>query len=101
MKIWQSSPRSPLLRCNTLPLRRTSFLTEYFQEKQYARVPTWQAVRTEQWKYIHYVGLDGMDELYDIKADPYEMKNLIKASQAKPAMGKMKSELDRLEKEFQ
>src|SRR5262249_25477188 len=31
---------------------RNSFLTEYFQEKQYPRTPTWQAVRTDRWKYI-------------------------------------------------
>ncbi|MBK7598495.1 MAG: hypothetical protein IPJ07_08200 [Acidobacteria bacterium] len=27
-----------------------------------------------QWKYIHYLELDGMDELYDLKTDPYETR---------------------------
>jgi len=75
---------------------RTSFLTEYFQEKANMRVPTWKAVRTERWKYIHYVDLAGMDELYDIKADPYEMKNLVKEAGAQPALEEMKGELNKL-----
>ena len=34
------------------------------------------AVRTERYKYIRYKELQGMDELYDLKSDPYEMKSL-------------------------
>jgi arylsulfatase A-like enzyme len=67
----------PLFKDDRAPWR-TSFLTEYFLEKPYPRVPTWQAVRTERWKYIHYQDLQDMDELYDLKADSYEMKNVIK-----------------------
>ena len=48
-------------------------------EKGYPRTPTWQAVRTMDWKLIHYADLTGMDELYDLKNDPFEMKNLIKS----------------------
>ena len=79
---------------------RTSFLTEYFQEKQYPRVPTWQAVRTDRWKYIQYVDLKDMDELYDLKADPYEMKNLIQQATAQSTLKDMKVGLERLRKQF-
>ena len=85
----------PLLKDAKTPWR-TSFLTEYFQEKAYPRVPTWKAVRNERWKYIQYVDLTGMDELYDIKADPYEMKNLIKEPNAHEALEKMQAELKKL-----
>jgi hypothetical protein len=40
-----------------------------------------------------------MDELYDLKADPYEMKNLIKEPGAQRALAKMKAELERLLRE--
>ena len=40
-------------------------------------VETWQAIRTADWKYIHYVDLVDMDELYHLGDDPYEMKNLV------------------------
>jgi N-acetylglucosamine-6-sulfatase len=56
----------------------------------------YHSVRTERWKYIHYVELDGMDELYDLHADPFEMKNLIGQADALPALKEMKAELDRL-----
>jgi arylsulfatase A-like enzyme len=36
--------------------------------------PESYAISTEQWRYIHYRG--GDEELYDIKADPYEWTNL-------------------------
>lgn len=77
---------------------RTSFFAEYFQEKQYPRVPTWQAVRTAQWKYIHYPDLDGMDELYDLKTDPHELKNLIAEPRAQQQLSAMKAEMLRLRK---
>jgi N-acetylglucosamine-6-sulfatase len=78
---------------------RTSFFCEYFAEPRYPRIPSWQAVRTEQWKYTRYTGLDGMDELYDLKADPYEMKNLAADPKARGALGKMKAEFARLARE--
>ena len=72
---------------------RKSFLAEYFEEKQNVRVPTWQAVRTEQHKYVHYVDYPDFDELYDLKADPYELKNLFKDPQSKKVLATLKTEL--------
>ena len=56
----------------------------------------YKAVRNERWKYIHYLELEGMDELYDLKTDPYEMKNLIKDPRAAQALARMKGELAKL-----
>jgi len=79
---------------------RKSGLFEYFQEQNISRTPTWQAVRTERWKYIQYKDLPGMDELYDLKKDPYEMKNLIKDSSAQKQLKEMKDELAKLQKQY-
>lgn len=78
---------------------RTSFLIEYFSDRVFPRVLNmgYQAVRTDRWKYIHYTELAGMDELYDLKADPYEMKNLVADAQA--PLTRMQAELHRLLKE--
>ena len=59
----------------------------------------YQAVRDGRWKYIHYQELAGMDELYDLKADSYEMLNLIDQPHASKALDRMKTELARLLKE--
>ena len=78
---------------------RKSFLSEYFAETGYPRQPSWQCARTPRWKYTHYTELEGMDELYDIQADPYELKNLIRDSAARGALKEMQGELARLLKE--
>jgi arylsulfatase A-like enzyme len=72
---------------------RTSFLSEYFQEPQNPRVPDWQAVRDEQWKYIHYPKIDGADELYNLKKDPYEMQNMVHDAPA--VLSEKKTQLDK------
>jgi arylsulfatase A-like enzyme len=36
-----------------------------------------KAVRTERYKLIHWVNRDGVDELYDLAHDPYELANVI------------------------
>jgi arylsulfatase A-like enzyme len=87
----------PLLRGQKIRWR-DSFLIEYFSDKVFPRVKQmgYQAVRTQRWTYIHYVELEGMDELYDLRADPYQMKNLIADSSAQPALRFLKEELKRL-----
>jgi N-acetylglucosamine-6-sulfatase len=79
---------------------RNSFLIEYYSDKVFPRITQmgYKAVR-QRWKYIHYLELKGMDELYDLQTDPYEMKNLINDPGAKKALEEMKQELERLLKE--
>ena len=87
----------PLLRGDKVPWR-DAILIEYFSDGVFPRVSKmgYQCVRTERWKYIHYVDLEGMDELYDLQADPFEMKNVIAQPETRPALDQMKAELGRL-----
>jgi len=87
----------PLLRGEQVRWRK-AILIEHFSDGVFPRMAKmgYQCVRTEEWKYIHYVDLDGMDELYDLHADPFEMKNVIDQPEARPALDEMKAELDRL-----
>ena len=87
----------PLLRGEKVPWR-DSFLVEYFSDKVFPRISKmgYQALRDERWKYVHYVDLDGMDELYDLTADPYEMNNLAQRSQSADTVAQMGAKLAQL-----
>jgi len=37
----------------------------------------YRAVRTEKWNYIHYVDQQNAGEIYDLRNDPCELRNLI------------------------
>lgn len=54
---------------------RTSFFMEYY--KELGEVPTSYAIRTATHKLVKYPGHPEWTELYDISADPYELKNLV------------------------
>jgi N-acetylglucosamine-6-sulfatase len=58
---------------------RQSFLVEYFNESAWPWIVgmSYKAVRTEHHKLIHWVHKDGVDELYDLERDPYEITNVI------------------------
>jgi N-acetylglucosamine-6-sulfatase len=56
----------------------------------------YKCLRTDRWKYIHYVDLQGMDELYDLKNDPYEMTNAISKREAKSVLPQLQEQLIKL-----
>lgn len=87
----------PLLKGERTEWRK-SFLVEYFSDRVFPRVYRmgYKAVRNERWKFIHYFELQGMDELYDLKADPYEMTNIINQPHAAKTVEELKRELQRL-----
>ncbi len=88
----------PLLRGQQPDDWPTSFLAEYNTDTVFPRVLNmgYQAVRTPRWKYIRYKKLRGMDELYDLRNDPYEMTNLIDEPKAQTELKKLRAELNRL-----
>ncbi len=58
---------------------RRDMLIEYYSDSEFPRVQGmgYKALRTDRYKYIQYDELRGMDELYDLKADPHELDNLL------------------------
>ena len=77
---------------------RTSFLVEYFSDTVFPRIRTmgYSAVRTARHKYIQFRDLRGMDELYDLEADPYELTNIIGKPESRALLPQMQAELQRL-----
>jgi N-acetylglucosamine-6-sulfatase len=88
----------PLLAGQTPDDWRDSILIEYYSDTVFPRVHKmgYKAVRTNRWKYIHYTDQAGMDELYDLENDPYEIKNLIGEPASADQLAVMQAELKRL-----
>jgi N-acetylglucosamine-6-sulfatase len=66
----------PLLRGAGEPWR-SEFLYEYFWERNYPQTPTVLGIRTDRYAYMQYHGVWDLDELYDIREDPEQMRNLL------------------------
>jgi len=89
----------PLAEGKQVPWRK-AWLYEYFAEKQRnSRVPDIVAVRTESAKLITYPGHDDWTELFDLKNDPYETRNLYRDPAAATLRAAMEAELERLKKD--
>ncbi|MBC8355907.1 MAG: sulfatase [Planctomycetes bacterium] len=91
----------PLLRGKQPENWRSSFLIQYNSDTVFPRVYQmgYRAIRTSRWKFIRYIELDGMDELYDLKNDPYEMRNLFRDPDSKNVLQDFNSQLDELLKD--
>ncbi|MBI1348322.1 sulfatase-like hydrolase/transferase [bacterium] len=82
------------------PAWRKSWFYEYNYEKQFPYTPNVRGVRTNRWKYIHSPPGDGtadhhMAELYDLKTDPEENRNLIAVPQFAYKVRELQAELFR------
>ncbi|MGH7959678.1 MAG: sulfatase/phosphatase domain-containing protein, partial [Opitutaceae bacterium] len=66
----------PLAQGKPVPWR-DNFLYVYYWEKNFPQTPTVFALRGDRYKYLTYYGLWDADELYDLKNDPDESKNLL------------------------
>lgn len=75
---------------------RDSFLYEYFLEAAYPQTPTVLAVRTTEAKLVKYPGRDDWTELFDLRSDPYELKNLARDPAHKELLLELQTEFARL-----
>jgi N-acetylglucosamine-6-sulfatase len=80
---------------------RPNILVIYNYEKQFPYTPNVRGVRTSDWKYVHYPHGDGgpdrhLAELYDLRKDPGELKNLIEDPASASELETLKQELARL-----
>ncbi len=83
------------------PSWRKSWFYYYNYEKQFPYTPNVRGVRTEDWKYVHYPHGDGsadrhMAELYDLRHDPDELKNLIADPASQSKLAELQAELARV-----
>lgn len=69
----------PLIKGKEPDNWRTSFFMEYYSDKVWPRMVNmgYRGIRSTDLKYIQYTDLEDMNELYDLKKDPYELNNII------------------------
>ena len=77
---------------------RKAWFYHYNYEKQFPYTPNIRGIRTDRWKLIRYPHGDGspdrhMAELYDIRNDPQESKNLINDPKYKPEIERLSKRL--------
>ena len=77
---------------------RKSFLVEYYNESAWPWIigMSYKAVRTERYKLVHWVHKEGVDELYDLERDPFEITNRFNDPAYAPARGSLQVDLRRL-----
>ena len=71
----------------------TKVLKNKPQKAEHQHVPWYDAVVLDGWKYIHYLRAGEIEELYDLRNDPEELKNLAEAPEQKERLGKMRAAL--------
>lgn len=72
---------------------RDAYFYEYFYENKF-KTPTITALRTKDKKIIEYPGHPEWTEVYDLAADPFEMKNLAKDEASAALVKSLKSKHD-------
>jgi N-acetylglucosamine-6-sulfatase len=80
---------------------RTAFEIRHWRDKKGVRthkaatlVPSYRAVRTQRYLYVEYE--TGDHELYDVKTDPYELRNLYDSTN-RELIGRLNARLDALD----
>jgi arylsulfatase A-like enzyme len=74
---------------------RQAFFYCYFFERNFPGTPTVTAVRTDSAVLIKYPGKDQWTEMFDLKSDPYQLKNLFKEAGSADLRRQLEAEYDR------
>jgi N-acetylglucosamine-6-sulfatase len=93
----QGSSLVPVLKGDAKKWRR-AFLYEYFYELPFV-VPTILGVRDERFSYASQPGIDDIEELYDLRRDPRQMRNLAVEPEFAPRLKEMRGRLAELLRE--
>lgn len=93
----QGKSWKPLLKGKTSGWRK-DFYYEYDLEEPYVKRPSVRGIRTERWKYCETPDLQDIPELYDLKNDQHELRNLQGKSQHASIQADLKARLTEMER---
>ena len=72
---------------------RDALLYEYYWERNFPQTPTIFALRTDRYKFVRPHGLWDLDELYDLRDDPEESRNLVFSAEHQEILDRLKRQL--------
>jgi arylsulfatase A-like enzyme len=88
--VYQGESLTPYLEGKKAPKVRKSILFEHLWD--FKPIPSSEAIRTEEWKYIRYRTIQAPEELYNLKNDPLEKTNLACNPQYRKVLDKLRKE---------
>ncbi|MEP0847900.1 MAG: sulfatase-like hydrolase/transferase [Phycisphaerae bacterium] len=89
----------PLVAGSKQSVRDELYLV-YAEKLSSAEFEPMLGVVTSRHKYSRYMS-DGAEELYDLAADPFELRNLVAAAESAAALGDLRARVDRFAAGFQ
>ena len=72
--VYQGKSLLPVVYGRADSLARDAVLIEHLWD--FDEIPPSEGVRTQDWKYLRYVNDPTIEELYDLREDPHESRNL-------------------------
>jgi N-acetylglucosamine-6-sulfatase len=85
----------PLLKGNAADWRESVLIEFYTYENPFPWLVDmdYRAIRTDRYKYVHWMQHPDENELYDLVEDPYEMRNLIDDPRLTGVLGELRAEM--------
>lgn len=90
----------PILKGTKVKKWRKSLYYHFYESTDDHAVSKHYGVRTEKYKLVHFYDPIDTWEMYDLKNDPEEMKNIFHDPSYGKALADMKKELERLKKQY-
>ncbi len=90
---YQGTSLLPLVQAKTSSIGRDTALIEHLWE--FDKIPPSEGIRTADYKYFRYVNDARDEELYDLRSDPRETRNLAKEQKFRGKLSVMRAGLDR------
>jgi alpha-L-rhamnosidase len=91
---WHGKSLLPVISGKTGFLQRDTILLEHLWE--FDSIPPSEGVRTAEWKYFRYVNDKSIEELYNLKNDPKEIRNLAKDKEFQSTFLALRKKCDNL-----
>lgn len=93
-KSWQGKSLMPIVKKEKKSIDRDTILIEHIWD--FVNIPPSEGVRTKEWKYFRYVNDKTIEELYNLKKDPKEIKNLVGKKKYQKIVENLRAKTDEL-----